>query len=106
MVENVTLQEAEAIASKIASAENVLNVDFEPDGEHYKDNKALFNVSYDGGTAPMREAVSGYEHCVYTKLGSEYSDRLAKEMFGVVAIAAAVIALLFLKFGISLVNLV
>ena len=96
MVENVSPREAENIAAELAKAENVILVDFEPDDAHYKDNKALFTVSYAGDTAPMRDVVSGYEHCVYTKLGSEYSDRLAKEMFGVVAIAAAVIALVLL----------
>ena len=96
MVENVSAQEAEELAAKIASAENVLSVDFDLAETHYKDSKALYNVSFAGDASGLRSVVSPYEHCIYTKLGSEYSGRLAKEMFGVVAIAAVVIALVLL----------
>ncbi len=105
MVNGVTFEEAGALAEKISAVENVVMVQFDGTPAHFKDGSALFSVSItppESGSGvtdsvnKITELVSDREHYVYAKMGNNYVDKLASEMFGVMAIAVAVIAAVLL----------
>ena len=100
MVKGVTPEEAMALADEIRGTDRVLAVSFDGTDENYKDDSALFAVTFDGpesdrsvagAVGAVRAALDGREVYEYSGMTSAYSDTLAREMIPIVAIAAAVI---------------
>lgn len=100
MVSNVTYERAEAVAEEIRGVAHVTGVEFDNTKAHYKNAAALFTVSFDGTEddpalkASMDEInaiIEPYDHAVLTKVGDDYSAKLAGEIFGVLLIAVIVI---------------
>ena len=100
MVSNVTYERAEAVSEEIRNVAHVTGVEFDNTKAHYKNAAALFTVSFDGTEddpalkAAMDEIngiIEPYDHAVLTKVGDDYSAKLAGEIFGVLLIAVIVI---------------
>ena len=98
MVCGVTAEDAVDISAQLGALEGVGVVSFDLNGDSYKDGDALYTLSYSGeGVAEsVDRLLEGYEHYIYASLGNDYTKKLASEMFGVVGIAAAVIALVLI----------
>ena len=106
MVCGITFEEAGELSAKIAAVDNVAMVNFDGTESHFKDGSALYTVSLasnnEGGPsvadsiAAIKGLVSDREHYIYTKMGNNYVDKLAGEMFGVMLIAVIVIAAVLL----------
>lgn len=103
LVENVTPEQAEDLATYINGLDGVSQLSFDPDStSNYKDGHALFNVFFTGGSDDKRAVVAygavtehlkkgGYAFCVPTPLVDNYAETLSDEMTVIIAIAAAVI---------------
>ena len=105
MVANLTYERAEALAEEIRSFEHVFSVSFDSSDAHYTSSSALFTIAFDApdddpGVAAAREKIRSllapYDSYTYSMDLKHYSQQLAGEMIGVVAIAAAVIAVILL----------
>ena len=105
MVANVTYPMAEALAEEIRGVDHVFSVAFDDTPAHYTRASALFTIAFDGldedpGVAAAREQIrellTDYDTYTYSMDLKSYSRQLAKEMVGVVAIAAVVIVLILL----------
>ena len=100
MVSNVTYERAEALSEEIRNVAHVTGVEFDNTKAHYKNAAALFTVSFDGteddpALKTAMDEINGiiepYDHAVLTKVGDDYSAKLAGEIFGVLLIAVIVI---------------
>lgn len=105
MISNVTFDQAQSVADSISSVEHVTDVAFDSTRAHYKDASALFTISFDGmgGSDEVRAAraeidaiTAPYDHAVSNEIIDDYTDKLAGEMAGIMAIAAAVIFVVLL----------
>lgn len=105
MVANLTFERAEELAETIRGYEHVFSVDFDATDAHYTSSAALLSIAFDApeddpGVESAREAIrallEGYDSYTYSMDLKNYSRQLAGEMVGVVAIAAAVIAVILL----------
>ena len=105
MVANLTYERAEALAGEIRGYEHVFSVSFDPTDAHYTSSAALFTIAFDApdedpGVAAAREKIRAllapYDSYTYSMDLKHYSQQLAGEMVGVIAIAAAVIAVILL----------
>jgi predicted RND superfamily exporter protein len=105
MLEGVTQEEAAAFASELGQIPHVLEASFSDDATHYKDGDALINVSFDGQRSDdgiqsamneVSQAAGKYKSYISGDILGNYSSVLAKEMKGVIAIAAVVIFIVLL----------
>jgi len=105
MVGNVTYERASVLADAIRETEGVTSLSFDDSPSHYTGAAALFTILYtapentpdaDAARARVHELLSPYDTYSYSMDLTEYSDRLAEEMVGVMAIAVAVIILILL----------
>ena len=105
MVANLTYERAEALAEEIRGYEHVFSVGFDSTDAHYTSSAALFTIAFDApdedpGVAAAREKIRAllapYDSYTYSMDLKHYSQQLAGEMVGVIAIAAAVIAVILL----------
>ncbi|MBR0208337.1 MAG: MMPL family transporter [Oscillospiraceae bacterium] len=105
MVANLTYERAEELAEEIRGFEHVFSVGFDPSDAHYTSSAALFTIAFDApdedpGVAAAREKIRAllapYDSYTYSMDLKHYSQQLAGEMVGVIAIAAAVIAVILL----------
>ena len=105
MVANVTYDTGRALADRIGEIEHVASVDYDDTSAHYADASALLSVGYDGpdgdegvarARAQVRELLAGYDTYTYSMTLESFSEQLAKEMVGVLAIAIAVIVAILL----------
>ena len=105
MVANVTRQMAEELAEEIRTYPHVFSVLFDDTPAHYAHSSALLSISFDSvdgspETAAARERIrtllKPYDSYIYSMDLKNYSQQLAGEMVGVIAIAAAVIILILL----------
>ena len=105
MVANLTYERAEELAEAIRELDHVFSVAFDSSDAHYTSSAALFSIAFDApdddaGVEAAREKIrallEGYDSYTYSMDLKHYSKQLAGEMVGVVAIAAAVIAVILL----------
>lgn len=102
MLENVTFDEAEALANDIRATDGVKSLTFAEDERYYKDGYAKLSVMFDGTSSDesARAAyetllqtldASGHKFCVPAPLYNDFAEMLAREMLIIIAISAAVI---------------
>ena len=105
MVANVTYETAHSLADRIGELSHVASVSFDDTLSHYASASALLSVSYDGpdgaegvaeSRAQVRSLLAPYDTYTYSMTLEGYSDQLAQEMVGVLAIAVAVIVAILL----------
>ena len=105
MVANLTFERAETLAEEIRGYEHVFSVGFDSSDAHFTSSAALFTISFDApeddpGVTQAREKIRAllapYDSYTYSMDLKHFSQQLAGEMVGVVAIAAAVIAVILL----------
>lgn len=104
MVENISIDEAQEIADTLSEIDGVLMLGFDTSSDHYKENSALYNISFNGPVekegvaesfAAVKEALKEYDYYVSTDSFSSMSEILTTEMAGVVVIVIiAVLAVL------------
>ncbi len=100
MISNITCQIAEDLADEIRGYEHVASVDFDDSPAHFTDSSALLSISFDGETDDpdveaemdhIKERLKDYDTYISSEIGYDFSAELAKEMVGVLLIAALVI---------------
>ena len=105
MVSNVTCEMAEGLAEQIRALDHVFSVSFDDSEAHYTHASALLSIAFDGlsgdrgvvqAQKQIRELLAPYDTYTYSMDLASFSDQLAKEMIGVVAIAVAVIVVILL----------
>ena len=105
MVQNISLDQAEAIADYMETVEGVSSVTFEDSEEHYKQASALFDLTFDyeEGDARNKEALQqildkyeGYDVYVSSTITDSISDIIAEEIRFVLVIAAVIIVAVLL----------
>ena len=98
--DDITLDDAAAIADRISDADRVALVTFDRTEDYYKDGKALITISFDGVTdddeitgslGAIEKLFEGRKYTVFSNIGQDFNARIASEMGGVLAIAAIVI---------------
>ena len=104
MVEGIAFSDAETLAGTIAALPHVASVSFDDTDEHYRDGSALFAVSFDlangseeldGATGAVEDAISPYRYYWQADY-RDYGGQVAREMGGILLIAAAVILFVLL----------
>ena len=107
MVTNITYENGEKLADQIRGIDNIKDVEFENDEEHYKDSAALLKVTFndDGETDEsiaaknkIEEELAAYDVYISTSVGSEKknAEELDHQMVGILAVAAVIILLVLL----------
>lgn len=100
MICGVTYDEASDLLNEISGGDHVASFSFDDSEAHYKDGNALFSVAFDVRSDDpeairtmdeIKEKLSGFETYISSSVGQDFSEHLAKEMVGVIIIAAAVI---------------
>ena len=100
MISNITCRIAQELADEISSYEHVAAVDFDDSPAHFTNSSALLSISFDGEQDDeqiiaemdhIRERLKDYDTYISSQIGYDFSAELAKEMVGVLAIAAIVI---------------
>ncbi len=100
MISNITCQIAEDLADEIRGYEHVASVDFDDSPAHFTDSSALLSISFDGEADDpdveaemdhIKERLKDYDTYISSEIGYDFSAELAKEMVGVLLIAALVI---------------
>ena len=100
MISNITCPIAQKLADEISGYTHVAAVDFDDSPTHFTDSSALLSISFDGEeddpeiVAEMdhiRDRLKDYDTYISSQIGYDFSAELAKEMVGVLAIAAIVI---------------
>ena len=106
LVDNVTLDRAKALETKIKETAGVKSVVFDDTEEHYRNASALYNVTFDGtdndqvsidSLAAVEEKLSGYDAYVVTEVGNPLKEIVNSEML-VVDIIAVIIVVTVLLF--------
>lgn len=110
MISNITYPIAQKLADEISEFEHVTDVDFDDSPTHFIDSSALFSISFDAeATDPdveaemdhIKERLQDYDTYISSEIGYDFSAELAKEMVGVLVIAAIVIIAVLLFTSIS-----
>lgn len=107
MVSNVTYENGEHIAEMIKNIDNIKNVEFENDEQHYKNSAALLKVTFadDGSTKEsedalkeIKESLTQYDTYISTEVGSEAQEAedLNNQMKIILTVAAVIIGLVLL----------
>lgn len=107
MVSNVTYENGEHIADMIKNIDNIKNVEFENDEQHYKNSAALLKVTFadDGSTKEsedalkeIKESLTQYDTYISTEVGSEAQEAedLNNQMKIILTVAAVIIGLVLL----------
>ena len=105
MVSSLTLEKARSLAEEIAAFDHVTAVSFDDSTAHFVNASALFTVSFDGvaedkevvrALKEITDSLSDYDVYVNSEIGKDLLGQILSEMFGVMVIAAAVIAVILL----------
>lgn len=107
MISNITYENGVTLMEMVKSVDNVKDVEFEDDEEHYKNSAALLKVTFkdDGETEEseaamdrIRDMLSEYDIYVSTDVGAEKEDaeNLDSQMTVILTIAAIIICLVLL----------
>ena len=105
MISNTTFELAEELSAQIADYPHVSSVEFDRSRSHYANAAALFQVTFDAAQddpvteaalEALREKLSAYDLYIHTQIGYDFAGQIAREMGGVLGIAAVVIAVILL----------
>ena len=105
MISNITYDRAEELSGEISAFPHVSSVEFDRSRSHYANAAALFQVTFDAvqddpvteaALEPLRERLSAYDLYIHTQIGYDFAGQIAREMGGVLGIAAVVIAVILL----------
>ena len=109
MIENISVDEAEALAQELAELDGVRSADFDESEAHYRDGKALITLSFDGGTedevsikaleAANALAASRYgsgDIKLYSEVGFDFGSQLMGEMLVIGALSVVTVVILLL----------
>ncbi len=100
MISNITCEIAQKLADEISGYEHVASVDFDDSPAHFTESSALLSISFDSEADDpaiveemdrIRERLKDYDTYISSEIGYDFSAELAKEMVGVLLIAAIVI---------------
>ena len=100
MISNITCDIASKLADEIGGYEHVASVDFDDSPAHFINSSALLSISFDAEEDDpaveaemdhIKERLKGYDTYISSGIGYDFSAELAREMVGVLAIAAVVI---------------
>lgn len=105
MLENITYEKAEQIASELEEIDGVTSVTVENDEDSYKNGSALLSVTFDGeeddqiskdAMIAIKEKLEPYDEYISSAVGSSTSETIAAEMQVVIVIVLVIIiAVLF-----------
>ncbi len=105
MVTTITEKQAERLKERMERVDGVKSVEFEDDGDHYKQSAALFTVTLDVYDDLDRELeivddikaeLGGYDYYAYSDNIDDSSKTLEQEMNVILAVAAVIIVLVLL----------
>lgn len=100
MLENITFEKAEQIASELEEIDGVTTVKVENDEDSYKNGSALLTVTFDGeeddqiskdAMAAIKEKLEPYDEYINSAVGNSSSETIAAEMQTVVVIVLVII---------------
>ena len=100
MISNITCEIAGKLADEIGRYDHVASVDFDDSPAHFTDSSALLSVSFDAEADDpavveemdhIKDRLKDYDTYISSQIGYDFSAELAKEMVGVLIIAAIVI---------------
>ncbi|MBQ8263599.1 MAG: MMPL family transporter [Oscillospiraceae bacterium] len=100
MVENVTVEQAKAIAEDLGRIEGVSMVTFTGDEDSYKGASALFDVTFAGETADeiseqamdeIKAYLADYDAYIDSDVGYDMNEVLASEMLVIMAVASVIV---------------
>ena len=100
MVSNIIYEEAEKLGQRMGETEGITMVTFGDDEAHYKDACALFDITFDEGTAnpvsiqameEIRDILSGYDAAVDSTVGMDELAMLMDEMTVILVVAVIII---------------
>lgn len=105
MLENVTFDKAQEIASELEKIEGVTTVKVENNSDSYKNGSALLSVTFDGeesdeiskkAMADIKRTLEPYDEYINSAVGNSSSETIAAEMQVVIVIVLVIIiAVLF-----------
>ena len=105
MVENVDEKEAQRIADLLAETEGVTLVNYDGSAKHFRDNKALYNITFSGtasdqaaidGAARVKDALGAYTYSFHSDSFSTLNEIIVTEMAGVLVIVVIVVVAVLL----------
>ena len=107
MISNITFEEAQSLANRIAKIEGVTSVTFDDSEACYKGSNALLTVTTEGGSEDessiaakneIKDLLDGYDAYIASEIGysSEMQDMLTEEMTGILIWAVIVVILVML----------
>lgn len=100
MLDNVTFEKAEEIASELEEIDGVTSVTVENDEDSYKNGSALLSVTFDGeeddqiskdAMIAVKEKLEPYDEYINSAVGNSSSETIAAEMQTVVVIVLVII---------------
>ena len=100
MLENITFEKAEQIASELEEIDGVTTVKVENDEDSYKNGSALLTVTFDGeendqiskdAMTAIKEKLEPYDEYINSAVGNSSSETIAAEMQTVVVIVLVII---------------
>ena len=100
MVKGISPEDASALAESLGQVEDVALVQYDESGAHYRDDCALFDLSFaDTPSSPrseqalerVRELLEGRDATVYTEVGFSLSKLLAEQMLTVLIFVVIVV---------------
>lgn len=100
MLDNVTFEKAEEIASELEEIDGVTSVTVENDEDSYKNGSALLSITFDGeeddqtskdAMVAVKEKLEPYDEYINSAVGNSSSETIAAEMQTVVVIVLVII---------------
>lgn len=100
MLDNVTFEKAEEIASELEEIDGVTSVTVENDEDSYKNGSALLSITFDGeeddqiskdAMKAVKEKLEPYDEYINSAVGNSSSETIAAEMQTVVVIVLVII---------------
>lgn len=105
MLENITFEKAQEVASELEKIDGVTTVKVEDNSDSYKNGSALLSVTFDGEESDeiskkamneIKERLESYDEYINSAVGNSSSETIAAEMQVVIVIVLVIIiAVLF-----------
>ncbi len=105
MLENITFEKAQEVASELEKIDGVTTVKVEDNSDSYKNGSALLSVTFDGEESDeiskkamneIKERLEPYDEYINSAVGNSSSETIAAEMHVVIVIVLVIIiAVLF-----------
>lgn len=106
MVEDISVDRAQELAAEIREIDGIRSADFDDTEKHYKDNCALFDVSFAGGEgdevsinalSELRTLVNASGDAkIYTEVGADLNSAIVREMIYVGILVVIIVSALLL----------